>query len=455
MYEDEFRAFEEADRLHPPPANPILFYGSSSIRLWNTLQEDFPGLPIINRAFGGSELRECVEHMDRWVLAYNPRAVVLYAGDNDLAHGRKPSDVLVSFREFVSRFCHALPGRPLTFISIKASPSRMNLVRAIREANAFIRNEISLWPGVRYVNIFDAMLDGAGQPRRGFFCEDWLHLSPEGYKLWRSKLQPTGAEFLLTDSKNGLNGNPITSTSMNREYHIWRSPNCQRDMDLLVFGHAGARVLVFPTRAAKMDEYERGGMVDMLRTHIENGWIQLFCVSSYDAESLYCYWKHPAERIRCHNNYERYIIDEVLPFTRRKNPNAFLIVHGCSLGAYHAVNIAFRHPDKFGRVVAFSGRYDLTSNVDDFNSLFDGYYDQNIYYNNPSHYIPNLSDESILQKLRSLSIILVIGREDPFIANNQHLSQHLWNKNVRHDLHVWDGRAHSFRDWRLMAPKYI
>ena len=156
---------------------------------------------------------------------------------------------------------------------------------------------------------------------------------------------------------------------MHREYHRWYSPRLNRDMELLIHGHAGARVLVFPTSQGRYYEYEDRGMVENLRDEIENGLLQLYCVDSVDAESFYCRWAHPSGRITRHMQYEEYILNEVLPLSRAKNDNPFMMTHGASFGAYHAVNIAFRHPHLFGRVLALSGVYDLPS-------FFDGYSDR-------------------------------------------------------------------------------
>lgn len=242
---------------------------------------------------------------------------------------------------------------------------------------------------------------------------------------------------------------------MRRDYHCWHSPHLGRDMELLVFGHAGARVLVFPTRAGRFYEYEDRGMVAALRHSIQQGHIQLFCVDSMDAESFYCFWKNPADRLKRHIEFENYILDEVLPMTQRLNPNPFLIAHGCSLGAFHAVNIALRHPFRFGRVVAFSGRYDLTLAVEEFSNLFDGHYDEEVYFHTPSHFVPNIEDDTLLQQMRHLSLTLTIGDQDPFYDNARCFSHALWNKGIAHDMHVWQGRAHRFRDWRTMAPHYL
>src|SRR4051794_24980351 len=139
-----------------------------------------------------------------------------------------------------------------------------------------------------------------------------------------------------------------------REYHRWYSSRLGRDMELLVFGHAGARVLVFPAKEGRFYDYENWGLTHVLRHSISQGLIQLFCVDSVDSESLYNRWASPADRISRHRQYEEYILNEVLPLTRAMNGNPFLIAHGCSFGAYHAMNLALRHPTLFGKVVALS-----------------------------------------------------------------------------------------------------
>ncbi len=242
---------------------------------------------------------------------------------------------------------------------------------------------------------------------------------------------------------------------MKREYHRWFSHRMDRDMELLVFGHGGAKVLVFPTRDGRFYEYENIGIVGSLAHKINSGQIQLFCVDSVDHESLYCFWRHPADRIRRHMQFEDYILNEVLPFMSSINPHPCTIAQGSSLGAYHAANIAFRHPHLFRKLSAFSGRYDLTLNIESFRDLFDGYHDENIYFHNPSHFLPNLNCEHRLQHLRDMDIVFTIGRDDPFLDNNLHLSRVLGEKGIHHALHVWDGRAHRASAWRKMAPLYI
>ncbi len=242
---------------------------------------------------------------------------------------------------------------------------------------------------------------------------------------------------------------------MNREYHKWYSPRLQRDMELLIFGHAGAKVLIFPTRCARFHEYENMGLVRALAPKIEHGQLQLYCLDSIDAESFYCFWIRPPDRIHRHLQYESYILHEVMPWMAMKNAHPCTISHGCSFGAFHAVNLAFRHPHLFKKVVSLSGRFDLTTGMEHFRDLFDGHYDEQIYYNTPSHFVSNLSDDRILNHLRNLDIVLVVGDQDPFLDNNLRLSTDLWNKNIWHALHIWNGRAHSPHDWRQMVGLYV
>ena len=132
-----------------------------------------------------------------------------------------------------------------------------------------------------------------------------------------------------------------------------------------------------------------------------------------------------------------------------------MVSHGCSIGAYHAVTIALRHPDRFQRVVGLSGRYDLTRVMGSFRDLFDGYYDQDVYFQTPTHFIPNLTDPYLLGQLRKVDITLAVGDADPFCENTRHLSGSLWDKGIPHRLELWHGEAHRAREWRQMVRAYL
>lgn len=242
---------------------------------------------------------------------------------------------------------------------------------------------------------------------------------------------------------------------MNFEYQSWYSERVAREMGLLIIGHAGAKVLVFPTRDGDHREYERLRIPQWLSEKLENGHLQLFCVDSINGDSLYANWMKPADRIQRHMQYEDYILKEVFPLMESKNGHECTISHGLSLGAYQAANIAFRHPHLFQKLCAFSGRYDLTLNVEYFDDLFSGHYDDNVYFHTPSHYLQNLEDAWHLNHLRNMDIVMVIGKDDPFLADNHHVSRILRDKGISHSLHEWEGRAHEGYSWRRMAPIYL
>lgn len=242
---------------------------------------------------------------------------------------------------------------------------------------------------------------------------------------------------------------------MNREYHQWWSHNLNRSMEMLVFGHAGAKVLVFPTRDGRFFEYENMRMTEALRPKIEAGQLQLFCLDGIYHESFYCWWAHPSGRIRRHLDFEAYVLEEVFPFMNAKNPHPCVISHGCSLGAYQAANFAFRHPQRVAKLVAFSGRYDLTHPVEHFGDLLDSHYDETVYFNMPTHFLRNLECTDTLEKLRRMDIVLVIGEHDPFRESNETLCRILEGKSIGHRLHYWGDRAHSGHYWRQMGPLFV
>ena len=242
---------------------------------------------------------------------------------------------------------------------------------------------------------------------------------------------------------------------MKRDYRRWYSPRLHRDMELLIFGHAGAKVLMFPTRDGRFWEYEHLRIVGSLADKVNAGQLQLYCIEGLAQESFYARDAHPADRIRRHAALEDYILHEVLPLMAQTNPHDCTVAMGCSLGAFQAASLALRHPHLFRKLVAFSGRYDLTMKVECFDDLFDGYYSGDIYFHTPTHFLPGLDDPWRLDRLRQLDIVLTVGSADPFLDNNRHLSHLLGQKGVHHQLHVWDGRAHRAGAWRAMAPLYI
>jgi len=192
FFADEIAALEAADLAHPPPARPIVFVGSSSIRLWDTLAEDMAPLPALNRGFGGSQLAHAVHFADRAVIRYQPRAVVLYAGDNDLdaRTGKSAADVVRDFQAFVGRVHTAVPDARIYYLSIK--PSRMRWARWPEQAkaNAEIAALCAKDPRLAFLDVATPMLATGEPPSRELFIFDGLHLSERGYALWTGVVKP-------------------------------------------------------------------------------------------------------------------------------------------------------------------------------------------------------------------------------------------------------------------------
>ena len=188
-WETDMQRFATEDAQSPPPRNGVVFTGSSSIRLWDTLAQHFPGVPVINRGFGGSELRDSTWYADKTIIPYAPRQILIYAGDNDLNSGRTPQQLRADFIAFVERVRSDLPKAKIAYISTKPSPSRAQLLPAQREANALVQAEAKRL-GVDYIDIFTPMLDASGQPNETLFVEDRLHMNAAGYDIWQRVIAP-------------------------------------------------------------------------------------------------------------------------------------------------------------------------------------------------------------------------------------------------------------------------
>ena len=209
FWESAIADFEEQDRESPPEPGAILFTGSSSIRMWGSLAEDMTPLRVLNRGFGGSHIDHVSHYASRIVTPYRPRAIVLYAGDNDLSKGtgKTPESVLADFRHFVGFVHGALPGTPVYFVAIKPSLSRWDRWPAMRDANQRIAAWAKETEGVEYLDVATPMLGPDGEPRSELFVIDGLHLSDEGYEVWTEVVRPVlMGRFGDTKKKEGDQG---------------------------------------------------------------------------------------------------------------------------------------------------------------------------------------------------------------------------------------------------------
>jgi len=182
--------FTEADKARPPAKGGIVFVGSSSIVKWASLEKDFPGLPVINRGFGGSELHDSVFYADRIVVPYQPKIVVLYAGENDINAGKTPEKVHADFNAFRAKVHAAVPAARIIYIAMKPSPSRWKLRDSFARGNQLIAAECKLDKRLAYLDIWTPMLDAKGEPRPELFVKDMLHMNEQGYAIWAPLLRP-------------------------------------------------------------------------------------------------------------------------------------------------------------------------------------------------------------------------------------------------------------------------
>lgn len=187
-YEPDVQAVESALRTKPPRPHPVAFYGSSSIRLWTTLGEDFPDVPIANLGFGGSTIDACSWFFYRLVRPLEPRALVFYAGDNDLGRGAAPKALLKSFELLLRQVDATFPEIPLSVISIKPSPALVRLLPQIAEANRALKEQLLRRKNGHWLNVFEPML-ADGRPRPELFSQDGLHMNDAGYAIWRRVLR--------------------------------------------------------------------------------------------------------------------------------------------------------------------------------------------------------------------------------------------------------------------------
>ena len=190
QWEPEIALFEAADKTNPPPKQAILFIGSSSIRLWKSLPQDFALHPVINRGFGGSQIIDSVNLAERIVFPYQPKQVLIYAGGNDLNAGKSPIEVFGDFKAFVEKVRSKLPETVIGYISIAPNPARWAQVERVRSANRLIEEYARTDPKLKFIDVFTHMLGEDGKPRPELFVEDRLHMNAKGYELWTSLIRP-------------------------------------------------------------------------------------------------------------------------------------------------------------------------------------------------------------------------------------------------------------------------
>lgn len=190
-FEDQIRKFLQEDAVNLPPAGAIVGVGSSSLRMWHDrIQRDLEGLTIIPRGFGGSQFSDAIYFARELILKHRPRAILVYEGDNDAAHGKSPERILADLR-YLAKLCRGeVPELRFYVISIKPSPSRWEIWPRMAEANRLMREWCEATEGATYIDVATALLDEKGLPREGIFLDDQLHLNQAGYDLWAAAIAP-------------------------------------------------------------------------------------------------------------------------------------------------------------------------------------------------------------------------------------------------------------------------
>ena len=219
-------------------------------------------------------------------------------------------------------------------------------------------------------------------------------------------------------------------------------------MDLLVLGHAGSRVLVFPTSRGSYHEWEDRQMPDVLGEQLRAGTLQLFCVASADDASWYDETIPIRQRAEWQGRYDAHLKDEVLPRMRAVNSSPRLITVGASFGGYHALNFALRHPELVTRALSMSG-------LPDIRRLTNGASDGEVYFQNPAEFMRNEHDPERLAAFRRMDIIQAIGRDDPLCPSNEAFSGMLWERGIGNALRIWEGWSHDWPYWQRMLQLYI
>jgi len=240
---------------------------------------------------------------------------------------------------------------------------------------------------------------------------------------------------------------------MNIEYHHWWSPHLGQEMELKVYGHAGKPVLVFPAMCGRFFEFEDFKMIDATWQLIDGGNVQFVTVDSIDSQSWANWGAHPADKARRHEDYDRYITREVLPFVHKRAGEAVkMTTTGCSMGGYHACNFFFRHPDLFYGMISLSGLSSPRMFVGD-------YMDDNVYFNAPLHFLPNLTDPDTLALMREADIVICTGQgawEEDMMADARAMRDILEEKDIPAWVDFWGYDVnHDWPWWRKQLPHFL
>ena len=231
---------------------------------------------------------------------------------------------------------------------------------------------------------------------------------------------------------------------MREEYFKWFSPNLGMDIEMLVHGHRGYPVIIFPSTMGRYFESKDFGLIESARWFIDRGFMQIFAIDSIDKHSWYNKQVHPAQKVQNHIWYDKMVLEEIVPKIRWNTESGKVAVAGASFGGFHAANFAFRHPEVVSHLFSMSGAFDIKS-------FMNGHYDNNVYFNNPIDYLPGLNHPDLWK----MNIVLGTSEWDICLAANQHLSGILSQKGVNHWLDLRGWQEHDWPLWKEMFPHYL
>lgn len=235
---------------------------------------------------------------------------------------------------------------------------------------------------------------------------------------------------------------------MEKKTKKWRSPSLGKDMELTIYGESGTPIIGLPTRGADCHQWEEFGMVDTISYQLNNGFNQLYCLSSVDKEGFLNEDASPAQRLVRQQQYESYLVEELVPYIHEENNIPFIILAGIDMGGYHALTAALKHPGAFGKVIGISGIYDIKPFMDDF-------YNDDVYYSNPIDFVPNMNTQPMLKKIRDVDFRLVSFDADERKKDAVRMSNVMRMKFIEHDLDVWGDSSEEWELWHKMLKTHI
>ncbi len=226
--------------------------------------------------------------------------------------------------------------------------------------------------------------------------------------------------------------------------HKWYSPNLNRDIEVLSFGHQGYPIILFPTSMGSYNETKDFKLIESVNWYLDNGLVKIYCPDGIDATSWYNKNIHPADRVKNHIWYDLMLLQELVPLAQRETGVDRVATAGCSFGGYHATNFAFRHPDVVKYVFNMGAAFDIKDQMD-------GYYDDNMYFNTPLDFIPDAQNSLF----NDIYVVLGTGTQDMCWDANVKLAEILHNKGIKHWLDVRQNASHDWPAWREMFPHYL